>query len=251
LQLPEIKRVEEYLKARDFRFASDIHIRPNSNVVLISIPESALGPKVTATTTSHRKLTFLKQQFAADAGLTVEFIVIRGSVQNQIEARLNALLNSQFPKIIKEAFLSFRGDAMYDVWLDPVDSIGDSDRAIKVITATIVKYLKVFDFELGVVQFTDFESLLPSFGVILRRTKKLAPTTAAHLLESFDFEGVKIPSHTWLDRKLDTLRKRGRLIRLPDGKYSLTESALNTVPHGKSRGSSDIERALALGRRKW
>lgn len=251
MQSPDIKKVEEFLKAKRFYFASDIHIQPNSDVVLVSLPESMVGKKVSAKTTSRKKLTNLKAQFAEELGLSVEFILIRGAVHSQIEAGINALLSSQFPGLIQEAFLSFREDGLYDVWLEPVKIECDSHETLKHIKPALVKYLSVFKSRLGLVRLTTFESALPSSAVILRSIKKHAPTTAAQLFEALQSEEFSVPSQSWLDRKLDGLRKKQLLLRHEDGQFALTELGLNAVPHSNSRSSSDVERALALGRRKW
>ncbi len=54
-----------------------------------------------------------------------------------------------------------------------------------------------------------------------------------------------------LKRMLDKLRKAKMIIRSHSGKYIVTEYALSLIPHGNRRNSSDIQRLLELGKRKW
>ena len=54
-----------------------------------------------------------------------------------------------------------------------------------------------------------------------------------------------------LNRLLDALRKDKLIYRLASEHYVLREAGLKRVPHGPSRLSSDIARALVLARRKW
>ena len=248
---PEAEKLKEFFKAKRFRFAEEIYVQPGSTVVLVSVPVSALSAKAGFHKISKRKLTSLRQQAANDLGLNIEFVPVKGAIQAQIEAGLNALLQVQFPKQIQEAFLSLRGDGNYDLWFEPVDSTADVDRTIQEIKPALIEYLRQFDSKLCQIKSTNTEASLPSISAVLRHVKILAPATAAQIYERIKAGGGNMPSLSWLDRKLDTLRKRNLLLRFEDGKYSLTELGLLTVPHSKNRGSSDIERALALGRRRW
>lgn len=92
---------------------------------------------------------------------------------------------------------------------------------------------------------------LPANPMILRRLKTHAPVTTERLANELRSMRSMVPSVRWLQGKLDTLRKQGLVTRSSEGAYSLTEGGLSVVPHGKQRSSSDVERALAFGRRRW
>lgn len=250
MDLANIKNLKAYLEAKKITFATELHVRPNSDTVLISVPESAVGKTSAENLTSHRKLTFLKAKIASDLKITVEFLLVRDNIQNQIESGLNALIASKFPKVIKEAFLSFNSDGVYDAWLELVEGAESDAESRAEFRSAFEKYLKNFDVKLGVLRTAD-EFELPTLTQILRAAKRLAPVKADALFDAVQTLGIKAPSASWIERKLDILRKRKLLIRFMDGSYSLTEAGLSTVPHSKNRSSSDIERALALGRRKW
>ena len=119
-----------------------------------------------------------------------------------------------------------------------------------VLNALIEKFLKLYGIEGPLVMYGDSENL-PSNPTILRKLKIHAPLTTEQLVEVLVSSRSVVPNTRWLQTKLDALRKQGFVVRSPEGKYSLTELGLELVPYGKVRSSSDVERALALGRRKW
>lgn len=246
----KITKLKEYLEAKKFTFAIGLHVRPNSDTVLISVPETAVGKTAADNSTSHRKLTFLKGKIASDLGIPVEFLLVRDSLQNQIESGLNGLLISSFPKHVREAFLSFNSDGVYDVWLElPEGAEGDSESKGEIRSA-VEKYFKVFNVKLGLLK-TAAGFDLPSLTQILRAAKRFAPVKPAALFDALQELRLKVPSVSWIERKLDNLRRQKLVIRSVDGAYALTEDGLATVPHDRTRNSSDVERALAFGRRKW
>ena len=71
------------------------------------------------------------------------------------------------------------------------------------------------------------------------------------IINSLEDESYYIPSKNWIEAKVDNLRKKSMIIRQRDGSYALTNLALGIVPHGLSNKSSDIDRILELGKRKW
>lgn len=242
--------LKDYLEKEKFIFYENLHVRPNSNTIIISVPESAIGKKVTKNLISHRKLTFLKKKIASDLVITVEFIFVRGDFQNKIESGLYALLVSKFPRIIDEVFLSFNSNEIYDVWLVLAEGAQSNLEFNLEMRSIIEKYLKLFNAKLGLLK-AGVDSDLPTLTQILRAAKRLSPIKANVLFNELKNSGLQAPSLSWIESKLDYLRKRKLVIRFCDGNYSVTEAGLALVPHYKSRNSSDIERALALGRRIW
>lgn len=86
---------------------------------------------------------------------------------------------------------------------------------------------------------------------LLRATKILAPCDAvavARRLKEFDEININPDA---VHRRLDSLRRNGLLVYLGDRRFALTAAGLASVPSSRRRESSDIERILALGKRKW
>lgn len=228
---------------------TSIRTRPNSDVLLLTVLESKLGRIATATTTSRRQLHFLSKAIKRDLGISVDFLISKGSAHEDMEAGLNALLKMRYPEVIQNCFISFVGDDSVEVWLEGIAS-RTQDRA-NYLKSVIRNYLKVFDVKLDGIRWADSEEQLPSTTAILRELKTASPALPVELAQGLKARGFQIPSVSWLANKLDSIRRRRHAIRREDGRYVLTEGGLNMVPHGKGRQGSDVARALALGRKKW
>ena len=87
---------------------------------------------------------------------------------------------------------------------------------------------------------------------LLRILKRLSPATIEQICSYLKSDGLTSSDLSRsISLKLDSLRKKEFLVRNPSGSYALTAYALELVPHGSNRSSSDIERILSLARRKW
>jgi hypothetical protein len=95
------------------------------------------------------------------------------------------------------------------------------------------------------------DSECPEDPRVLLALKILAPVTVQRLNAHLLSENVHVPDPKWLQRTLDKLRKKNMVVRSKEGDYSLTGRALWTIPAGKKRTSSDVQRVLALRKKKW
>ncbi len=91
---------------------------------------------------------------------------------------------------------------------------------------------------------------LPSKLAILRVIKKKAPIKFNTIRDDLQEKGF-LSRENLLKNKLDEMRKKDMIIHT-EGQYILTGKGLSILPITKDRyHSSDIERALELGKRKW
>jgi hypothetical protein len=245
----DAKNLQDYLAVKRFSFVTGIRTRPNSDVLLLTVPESKLGRIVTTKTTSRRQLHFLAKAIERDLGISVDFLISKGSVHEDMEAGLNALLKMRYPEVIQNCFTSFSGGDSLEVWLER--DTASTQPPLDNLESVIQDYLKVFKVKLGGIRWVDSEEQLPSTAAILRELKTAAPALPVELVQSLKARDFQIPSVSWLESKLDSIRRRQYAIRREDGRYVLTEGGLNIVPHGKGPQGSDVARALALGRKKW
>ena len=89
----------------------------------------------------------------------------------------------------------------------------------------------------------------PSKLAILRVIKKSAPA-GMNTIKSVLMEKNFLFQENLLKNKLDEMRKKDMIVHI-NGKYALTSKSLSMLPITKDKYSSDIERALELGRKKW
>jgi predicted transcriptional regulator len=116
------------------------------------------------------------------------------------------------------------------------------------VQKSIGDYIKKIDSAIDEISFV-FSSGPANESVVLRILKTKQPITVEDIAPEIEKSGYTTDIQR-LKNIVDVLRKNGLVHRLNDGKYSLTEKGLRTVPHGNYRDSSDVERALALGE-KW
>lgn len=91
----------------------------------------------------------------------------------------------------------------------------------------------------------------PSLVVVLRTVKTAQPCKIQDIRSALIEKGYPLLREEWIQGKLDLLRKKEVIVRQNDGSYCLSQLGLMVTPHGTYRSSSDVERALALGRAKW
>jgi hypothetical protein len=251
LDFPDLEKIRDFLKRRRADYIEDVRVRTSDGTVIASVPEEAIGSRATKHKTSRRQLKYLKKKFEEELGIQIEFVIFRGREQEQFEAGLHRLLKNRFTEIIKDCFVSFPRHDSVEIWLDLTEESLDRSRILEDIRQTATEYLKLFNVDLAELHWTGLEKELPSRIVILKTVKASAPSSVDVIKGVLENEGFAVPSLSWLEGKLDVLRKRDMLLRQEDGSYVLTETGLRFVPHGAFRSSSDIERALALGRKKW
>jgi hypothetical protein len=244
-----VQKVEQYLQKKRMKFVSGVRLRPNTDTVLLTVPESALSKAVTADKTSRRQLHFLQKAIKRDLSIEVDFMISKGQAQEELEAGLAALLKLRFPSVAQSCFISSVETGIVEVWLEEteakvVELPPDMEKAFS-------EYLRVFGLTLGKIHHTGFDKELPSPLAVLRALKATSPSLPEAISGILEGAGFLVPPKRWMDAKLDWLRKQHLVLRRNDGCYVMTESGLRVIPHGQGSSSSDVQRALALARRKW
>jgi hypothetical protein len=239
--------VKNFISESNIDCVTDIQLRVSDNVVLLYLNKSLLLQKSKIGLISKKKINSIKNKVIEKFKCNVEVILSLTEEQKELEAGLYRLLNRKFHNSIISLYLSF-------INTDSVEAIIEGQAINDALRNEVVEFfrnqLKDVDINLLSVRWFDSHEDFPSPPELLRYIKKHQPITMTDLLVVLHelYESV---SEKWLGRQLDALRKKGFLLREPSKHYVLTAHALSEIPAGKRRSSSDIERALALGRRKW
>ena len=143
--------------------------------------------------------------------------------------------------------MSFIDESTVDAWVECSDL---TDELKKNVDAYFNDLLAGATLKLGEMNWLESQLDFPSIPVLLRLIKTLQPVKIECVSESLK-KTYPVIEDKWLKNKLDTLRRKKLVIWQKPGFYALTSSGLNLVPTGTRRSSSDISRALDLGRRKW
>lgn len=241
--------LKSYLASKGFALASEIRELSNTESFLILIPEESIGESIEKGKTSKKQLIFLKKQIKTDLRIEVDFLPIRGVVQRTI----SFVVNSAITKNFKTQPVTCAGTSLeknlVDIWLEADREIPEEEMAL--FKKDVQEYLTgLFKLSLGEVHLFCPERNTPSDIAIIRAVKTIEP---ADLEAIYDFcirRGFHIPSPSWLQGKLDKIRKGKQVFRQKNGTYLVTEVGLSVIP-SMGWSSSDVERALALGRKKW
>lgn len=246
----ELTRLKAFLVARGINFVLDIQANRTPPIdFALCIPGDRIADLAGKGQISQRQMKLIQSSVAKELGLQIEWVVTPSQRTSAMEAALHELLEGKYPGVVGAVFISALKTAPVSVWIErnPKD---ETRPELAALEAIVEQFLKLYDIAEPLV--TDGLSVdLPSNPMILRKLKVLAPITPKRLAEALQAAGSTVPDLRWLQSKLDTLRKHGLLVRSQAGEYCLTEVGLGVVPHGPNRSSSDVERALALGRRKW
>lgn len=245
----KLKLLKDYLDKKRFNYVESIRVHHSLDLIWLTVRQSAVAGLSSTTQTSRRQLNYLAKAIKRELDIDIEFLIARDEDQQNIEAGLNSLIKLQLPEAVRSCLLTLAADSSMNVWLEPAEGIsGAIPPALEVI---IREYLQIFKIQLGRIYWMHSDNVSPSLVEIVRMVKILAPASISQIENSLCQNGYQIPSTSWLQSKLDLARKRKLVIRTEEDQYVVTEGGLVLIPHSATANSSDVHRALALGKRKW
>jgi hypothetical protein len=197
---------------------------------------------------SEKAQAMLARLIYRRTGIQAIVQILRGSTDIEL-SKLILKRGKQNKNIDLEDVLVYISGNVVDVVLFALDSdINDSKR--KAIEKWIQKLFILLDYELGTVSFSFLATKSPGIGQILKYLYVHSPATSQDLRKHMEEKGFRFSSDRWLGSKLDQLA-RTHAVLWQNGRYLLTEKGLAIVIGTKGRNSSDIQRALALSKKKW
>lgn len=241
------EEIQEYVKGQNVPFDLKVRLRPSDETIMLYVPQIRVGQKVENGLTSIRQLNNLKKHLFEKYAKPVEIILIQEESQQDLESGFFQILNRKHQDRIVSLYTSFRDGAVVDAFIE-VSELGETLQ--QDIAANFENILKDAAFQLGSLQWLNSPSELPTLIVLLRSLKKLQPINLSNLTVEMQ-ASYKSVTERWINHKLDQLRKKGLILRQHNELYVLTDNALRAIPATNRRTSSDIDRALALGRRRW
>jgi hypothetical protein len=181
----------------------------------------------------------------AQQGLIVEFL-LADNQSKDIEAGVRATLLHSFPNDVRNVFLTVHDD-IANVWIDAKRALDQSRR--DAMKGRMKIFLTGLELTLGAVS-TLGEANIPGKVAILKAIRLSAPSSPLEISALLKQREFVIPSNEWLTRRLDALRRSDEIVRLHDGTYGLTASALRSLGASQHGRSPDVSRLLALARGK-
>lgn len=238
----------QFLADRGARYVSSVRLVEDAGTVILEVPRSRLSDTAGKGMTSRRQLAQLRSAITRRFELRVVITFQAEELLADVEAGLRALLERNLPGKFSNLAVSFPTSNSADVW--GFMNENGTNTEVESVRALIEQYLKEAKFSSINVQVSGAAKPQPSLVAILRSVKTHAPAELSQLLADLDVRGFGCPSDRWLSAKLDAARKSGLVIRSQPGKYTLSLEGLSAVPVSTRKTSSDIDRVLALARRK-
>ena len=244
-----VAEIQAFLNTRLASFVSAVRLNELSRTVLLEIPRDRVKHTSGSGFTSNRQLTFLSRAIEKRFDLRV-LTAFRDSQQHtDLESGLRAMLVRRFAGVVVDARMSFPVSDHALVWV----TLGTSpDATSKDVKEHVTNFLLESQIVCDGIELLSPALPEPSTIAILRSVKTLAPVSLDGIAANLRQRGIPSPSDRWLAGRLDSARKRGLLVRQKAGTYVLTALGLQVVPHTRSGSSSDVDRMLALAkRRQW
>jgi hypothetical protein len=193
---------------------------------------------------SARKIEEVRRSLLA-SGYEVEFIVSDPEA-NDVEAGLRAALSQALGVNAFAVALALHGRNA-SVFVELADAVA-TPAILDAVRTKVERYFASFEIGELTIQIVTREAP-PSILACLRVMRQFAPVDVATLILELQARRFNVPSLDWLTHRLDAMRRSGRIVRLGDGKYTLTADALRKLGTTKRRDSPDVIRMLALARR--
>lgn len=248
LVLINIEEIKSYLASKKNTYVTDARIRSSDQTIMLYVSQDNISSKVKSGLTSFRQLNNLKKDITQKFSSNAEVIIFQNDEQKDLESGFYQILNRKFDGQIISLYISFRDKSVVDGFIEVANL---SEQFQTEITEHFNLVLKNAELQLGSLYWLDSPADFPTIIALLRVIKVLQPVSIKELIVEVqnDYSSV---SEGWLNHKLDLLRKKGFIFRQKiSNTYALSGEALRVIPAGARRNSSDIERALALGRKKW
>lgn len=245
---PRELELDAFLQQRNAKYVSAARIVAAARTLILEVPVERIRDVATTDGTSPRQLAYLRSALEQKFGLRVLIAIQRSTEFSDLESGLNAMMLRRYPGLVRQVVASFPSGISTEIAVFLRDTTDDLQANAMRKFAT--DYMADAGLALISIELVGPAQAPASTMAILRSVKKLAPVHLSRLAAELGSRGLTCPSERWLSSRLDTARKRGLVVRSEDGAYSLTSTGLATVPFGRSRTSSDIERMLSVARRK-
>lgn len=240
--MEEFSQIQEVLTA--YKVASSGPIvanpaQPGGVYISVQVQRDASGRQAP----SHKTLAEIRHALE-ERGFKPQFFFIDEHAR-LFEEGLRGSLISSFPNSVRNSFISMEGPKA-QIWLEAKREITAAER--EDITTHIKKLTELYSirsFSLSV----SSEANLATNTEILSLIRYLSPAKCESIRDALVAREFDVPSLSWINHRLDAMRKTKLVVRMPDRTYALTAEALHRLGTIKGRHSPDVSRLLALARR--
>jgi len=236
------------IAAIDQRLASSARFTPSDEGFLVTIEGESAGKSVAYAHRKRREIAAIIRTKGEELGRPCTVRLDLDDAITRLERLFESRLRIDFPSINSVTF-EISGQSNLFASINMSEDINDSIK--KAIVRNARKFIDGEELHLQDCRFLSSESRTPSDAAILRSIRKTQPTSLHRLTGDLQDQGFTIPNRKWLRHRIDHLRQRGLAIAGKDTPINLSGTAIERMSSFRGRNTGDVERALALARRRW
>ncbi|AQL21996.1 hypothetical protein BBD64_17190 [Klebsiella variicola] len=240
------KEMLEYILGK-YPIISVREVNDFSETILLDIPINRLSPAAKNGFITKRQVSNITKKIESE--LSVKVLVSYSTSQSKldIEAGLKALAKANFKgKKIIDLDVSFEDVKNASVYIFSMN-MSDEDKEKWGLLAG--DYFSSLNIKLNALMYEQKNNPEPTLMIMLRTMKILYPCDLPTMKKALEDKEYHIESSDWLNKKLDSLRKKNLIIRDREGTYRMTYLGLELVPVTRSKQSSDVDRILYLAKK--
>nr|WP_067286146.1 hypothetical protein [Marinobacterium profundum] len=243
----DLSIVKSFLSRKKFPYVREVKTNPLSGKVVIYVSFDITSKEYKNNTASNRQISYLKRRIFKDLEIDIETIKIEGANHQDLEDSFLTIIHQDFPHSVESISITGERDRqtiIIETGNFPIDKKIEIERKVKeLINLSSLKPENIL--------WVSPEKTKPTKAFILKKIKILQPISLDDLNVEINLHELFYCDPKWLNSMLDNLRKKKFITRSKNAGYSLTALGIEIVPAGTSRTSSDIERALAISKKKW
>ncbi|CAI0833909.1 hypothetical protein [Serratia ficaria] len=218
-----------------------------NETILLDIPINKISPSARSGFITKRQVSNLTKKIESE--LSVKVLVSFSTSQGKldIEAGLKALAKANFKtKKIVDLDVSFEDYKNASVYIFSINMSAEDKEKWALL---IGDYFSSLNIKLNALMYEQKNNPEPTLMIMLRTMKTLYPCDLFEIKKALEVKGYHIDSSDWLNKKIDSLRKKNLIIRDRDGVYRMTYLGLELVPVTRSKQSSDVDRIMHLAKK--
>lgn len=240
--------IQRYLQDREIGPAVVARFDDAVQTLFIEVSIGVIRDHADNESASRYQLTRLAHAIARRFSVRTALIYRPPAEFAEIEAQLRSKLAEKWASYVEDVYLSFATGKEAFAWITSKDPV--TADVLSQIIKEVSDHLAAREIALSGSELVVADSEPPSQAAILRAVKALAPASIEQVIDHLEKREFSRPSERSVRNTLDSARKRGLVVWHEPGRYTLTSSGLDFVPHTRTRTSSDIERILLMARRR-
>ena len=240
------------LKVRNYDFVNSVEKVTESEYdffIIIeadSISDKSIPPSIT----SYYQMMRIKPEIEKKFDIKIKWIVKKGKTSELILSVIEKVIEDKYPNFFESIAIS---PIRFEPFWIYIEKKNNSD--VKFNKKNIINDLKpvldIYDIKEANIAIQDDVGRFPANPIIVMCIKVNAPINLKDISLKLINMGYEKATIDLLKPKIETLRKYGLVVWSKTGEYSLSLNGQQTFTYVNPKNSSDVLRALELGRRKW